>query len=103
MRACARCRSAFDPSTKSRLCMTANAQVIDREQYVRDAYGGEVAVCRSILEGVSQKLVALGGQSGEDALPIAEVVTRRGMADTQFHSQGAKAQLIDAVACDYFC
>ena len=62
-------------------------RVIDREQYVRDAYGSEVAVCRSILEGVSQKLVALGGQSREDALPVAEVVTRRGMTDTQFHSQ----------------
>ena len=38
-------------------------RVIDREQYVRDAYGSEVAVCRRILEGVSQKLIALGGQA----------------------------------------
>ena len=55
--------------------------VIDREQYVRDAYGSEVAVCRSILEGVGQKLVALGGQGREQALAVAEVVTRCGMTD----------------------
>ena len=61
--------------------------VIDREQYVRDAHGSEVAVCRSILEGVGQKLVALGGQGREQALAVAEVVTRCGMTDPQFHSQ----------------
>ena len=62
-------------------------RVIDREQYIRHAYGSEVAVCRSILEGVSQELIALSGQSREETLPVAEVVTRCGMTDAQFHGQ----------------
>ena len=72
--------------------------MIDREQHVRHADGGEVTVCCGILECVSKELVTFAGQSCEDALPTAEVVTRRRVADAKFDRKGAKAQLVNTIA-----
>ena len=43
--------------------------MLDREQDVRHADGGEVTVCCGILECVSKEPVTFAGQSCEDALP----------------------------------
>ena len=74
--------------------------MIDREQYVRHADGGEVTVCRGILECVGKELVTFARQSCEDAFPAAEVVARRRMTDAELDRKGAKAQLVNTIACD---
>ena len=58
--------------------------VMDRKQDVRNTDGGEVAACCCILECVSKEPVAFASQCCEDALPAAEVVTRRRMTDAKF-------------------